>query len=309
MNEVSKLSHDLNVITAEINSYKSIAGQAIFEIGKRLKHVKENDLAHGQYVKWLESIEMDRTTAHRFIKVADELNVDTWQHLSSRALYEIATMPKEEREKTHVIPSTGEEKTVDEMTVRELREVKKALKEAEAAKKKAEAEADQARRSEEIAMKQLEEAESGTNKRIQQLQSELQKAKSEVKTIEIEKEVVPPELKTEIELKDREIKALKDELKRIDKAKKMDEQAADKELKYLNFEANKTVLSTKIKIDEFLKDVAITAFRKGAIAASSDKTRKSLEEGIGELENFCEEMRFALNGRIDLSKRGGQANE
>lgn len=102
-----------------------------------MKHVKENDLTHGQWAKWCESIGMSRGQATKFIKVFDELharNGSTSNQIGLEALYQIATMPEEQRYRPHTIPSTGEVKTVDEMTVRELREVKKALKEAEEAR-------------------------------------------------------------------------------------------------------------------------------------------------------------------------------
>lgn len=128
MNEIS-LSSDLNVITAEINSYKQIAGQSIFEIGKRLKHVKENDLVHGEFGEWLESVDMNDSYARKFMTVYEELgdNRSTLNTLGMSALYQIATLPEPEREKEHTLQS-GEKKTVDEMTVRELQEIKKQLK-------------------------------------------------------------------------------------------------------------------------------------------------------------------------------------
>ena len=134
MQEVA-LSNDLTQLTTEIKTYQSIGGQAIFEIGRRLKKVKEEDLAHGQYLKWLESIKMDRSTANKFIKVTQNLpNVETFLHSGVNALYEIATMPEEERDQPQQLDS-GEVKKPDEMTVRELRETKKKLKQSEEANK------------------------------------------------------------------------------------------------------------------------------------------------------------------------------
>ncbi|WP_236582986.1 DUF3102 domain-containing protein [Staphylococcus equorum] len=75
----------------------------IFEIGRRLKHVKENDLAHGEFGKWLKSINMNHDTANKMMKIANELSSKsyTYMNLGSRALYEIATLPEEERTKEH----------------------------------------------------------------------------------------------------------------------------------------------------------------------------------------------------------------
>src|SRR5699024_5025053 len=127
-----ELSTDLNTITAEINAYQRVAGEAIFEIGRRLKHVKENDLAHGEFGKWLDEVGMTPRTAQRLIKVVDELGekATTLSHLGWSALNEIATLPPAEREAEHVT-AKGETKTPDKMTVRELWELKRQLKQAE----------------------------------------------------------------------------------------------------------------------------------------------------------------------------------
>lgn len=105
-----------------------MAGEAIFEIGKRLKHVKENDLVHGEFGKWLERIEISWDTANRMMKIASELSLSSnyvsGRNLGIKVLYEISQFSGSEREKSHTVPSTGQTKTVDEMTVRELREVK-----------------------------------------------------------------------------------------------------------------------------------------------------------------------------------------
>ena len=123
MDEVT-LSNNLSQIELEINHHKQIAGQSIWEIGRRLNHVKENDLAHGQFMEWLKKIEFSQTVANQFMKVAKELpNSVTSQNLGINALYLIATLPEEEKqEQIEKIEQGGTP------TVRELQEVKKKLK-------------------------------------------------------------------------------------------------------------------------------------------------------------------------------------
>lgn len=123
MNEIT-LSNNLSQIELEISHHKQIAGQSIWEIGRRLNHVKENNLTHGQFTKWVENQGIAVREAQRMMKVASELpNATTWSHLGSRALYLIATLPEEEKEEQIQRIEGG-----DTPTVRELQEVKTKLK-------------------------------------------------------------------------------------------------------------------------------------------------------------------------------------
>ena len=123
MNEIT-LSNNLSQIELEISHHKQIAGQSIWEIGRRLNHVKENNLVHGEFREWHENLGLDKDFAYKSMKIAKELpNVETLRHLGTTALHLIATLPEEEREEQIQRIEDG-----DTPTVRELQEVKKKLK-------------------------------------------------------------------------------------------------------------------------------------------------------------------------------------
>ena len=123
MNEIT-LSNNLSQIELEISHHKQIAGQSIWEIGRRLNHVKENDLVHGQFGKWLDTIKISHSEARKMMTIAQQLsNRSTLNDLGTSALYLIATLPEEEREEQIQRIEDG-----DTPTVRELQEVKRKLK-------------------------------------------------------------------------------------------------------------------------------------------------------------------------------------
>jgi hypothetical protein len=119
VNEIS-LSNNINQIELEINHHKQIAGQSIWEIGRRLNHVKEHDLTHGQFGRWLDKIGFHYREANRMMTVAKQLpNLTTLSDLGSSALYLIATLPVEEKQAQINRIEQG-----DNPTVRELQDLK-----------------------------------------------------------------------------------------------------------------------------------------------------------------------------------------
>lgn len=99
-------------------------------------------MAHGEFGKWCESISMNTSQASRFIKVYEELaesNLRSNAKLGFANLIEIATLPPEHREVPHELPS-GETKKPEDMTVRELRELKRRLKAEQAERERLERE-------------------------------------------------------------------------------------------------------------------------------------------------------------------------
>lgn len=296
MNEL-QLSNDLTTIETEIKSYQNIAGQSIFEIGRRLKHVKENDLAHGEFGKWLQSINMHHDTANKMMKIANELNSNsyTYMNLGSRALYEIATLPEPERTKEHTT-SNGETKTPDEMTVRELRELKKQLKQRDEQNAQLQSQVEQAQRSEKIAKKQLEDAES---------------REPEVVEKEIVKEIVPDRINKQLEnlkndkklleQREKELSDLKRRFKEREqqpetsKYKRDSNLTEEEQIASIRFQVETNLLALRDDANEFLDKAAHTPYREAAIARASQRTKNMMFDVVEEMEAWTRQMRNALN--------------
>ena len=136
MQEIT-LSDNLQQIEVEINWHKENAGKSIWEIGRRLNHVKENDLAHGEFMDWVDSLDINHSEANRMMKIAKEIpNYANWHNLSNRALYLISTLPEEEKEKQIKRVENG-----DIPKIKEIEDLKRKLKESEERNKQLEEQA------------------------------------------------------------------------------------------------------------------------------------------------------------------------
>lgn len=198
---------DLEIIESEILFYKRNAGQAIIEIGKRLNEAKAQ-LSHGEWLPWLrEKVDISERSAQDFMRLAREYSksAEIADLGASKALALLA-LPVSEREQfaaeKHDVD--GVEKSVADMTAKEL---KKAIEERDAARQtmeamKARAEvAEQSREKMEqdmIYLKELQkrarEAEEAKAEELRRVEAELEKLKSRPVEVAVEYRTDPTEL-------------------------------------------------------------------------------------------------------------------
>lgn len=128
------VTRPIEVIEGEILFFKAQAGGAILEIGRRLIEAK-SQLQHGEWLPWLaEKVDFSEMTAQRFMKLARECeNTPALLDLGATKALALLALPESEREEfvsgKHEV--RGEEKTVQEMSTRELDEAIRARKQAE----------------------------------------------------------------------------------------------------------------------------------------------------------------------------------
>ena len=115
----------IETITEEIIFYKNVGGQAVIEIGRRLTEAKAQ-LKHGEWLPWLrEKVEFSETSAQNFMRIAREYgNTHLVGDLGASKALVLLALPASEREnfasEKHLV--NGEEKSVSEMSKRELEE-------------------------------------------------------------------------------------------------------------------------------------------------------------------------------------------
>jgi hypothetical protein len=139
---MSIVIRSIETITAEIKIFEQSMKESIahhaWEIGRRLNEAK-SVVSHGEFTKWIENnFEFTNRYAQEFMKFYDS-NTNSnslFDGLEWTKIRQVISLPEsvdraEFIADPHTIPSTGESKQVEDMTVKQLREVTKQLKQAE----------------------------------------------------------------------------------------------------------------------------------------------------------------------------------
>ena len=286
---------DIETITAEILTLKQNAGDAIIGIGQRLIEAKEM-LPHGSWLPWLEDqVEFSVSAANRFMRLAREwTNSSALTNLGATKALSLLALPPEEREQFiaehHIV--NGEEKTVIDMTSRELEQAIRERDEARLAAEAAQADAKSAAESRakmEADMVLLKEQCRSFQDAVSAAQKELEELKArpvDVAVMAVDQEKIDAARS----------EAVAEMQAKVDKAKAARDKAEEKRK-----EAESALAAVRAKLEEAGK-----AERKAAIAGDSDLAVFQLLFGQAqEIANKLHGLLIKAQGREDGSQAAG----
>jgi regulator of replication initiation timing len=256
---------DVERLKAEVILLSSQMATNIIEIGQRLTDIREK-VKHGDWDAWVETnLPFSKRWANQYIRAYKEFG-NSSSHLPAKKMFLLLDLPEEEREpfiqQPHELPS-GETKTINEMSTREIQAEVKARKEAEKKAKKLE-------------------------RQIADLQN-----RPEPEPRIIEKEVIPPEAQRQIwEAKTtaNQLNKVSDENKRL----KLELEALKS-----NSIDDRTVMEAKVstftgRIKEFIRQMSPLGYLGQEVMRTSPKAQKDYENSITALEKWCHDMRDAM---------------
>jgi len=203
----------IEVITAEIWLYKQQAGAAILEIGRRLIEAKAQ-LSHGEWLPWLEEkVEFSDVTANRFMRLAREYeNPSLVTDLGASKALVLLALPASERDdfvaEKHEV--NGTEKSVSEMSRRELEKV---IKERDEARQRAEA-------LEKDMETQLEEQRAVYDVDMADARAKIEEAENRAKGYELKLEQVNAQAAEDLKEAEETVRQLRQELQDLQNAPK-----------------------------------------------------------------------------------------
>lgn len=296
---------DIETITAEIREAKLLGGEAILTIGQRLIEAKAV-LPHGEWLPWLnERVEFSERTARRFMKLAREwTNRPALTGLGAAKALALLALPESEREEflsqSHQV--NGEEKTVIDMTSREL---ERAIKERDEARRAAEqAKVDAKAASESRAS--MEESLKTANELLNR--ANLEKEQAEASVAGLEKQLA------ELKAAPVEVAVMQVDQDQLDAARAEGEAARALELEKLQAELDK-VTEAKQKADRKRKDAEAALeetkvqLERTAIAADPDVAK--FEVYFSQIQEMIKKLRGLLlkaRAREDQSTAGRLAD-
>ena len=293
--EAAPQVRDIEVITEEILSLKQTAGDAILSIGDRLIEAK-GMLTHGEWLSWLEDrVEFTERTAQRFMRLAREWrNPTALSDLGATKALTLLALPPEEREKfigeIHVV--NGEEKSVSDMTSRELEQ---AVKDAEQARADA---------------RTAEEARAKMEADLRIVKANLEARQAEAEKYRAETDALRTELE-ELKARPVDVAVMTVDQEKLDKARsdaisEMQSKVDRAEAARGKAEEARRAAEAALEEARTKLEAAVKTERKETIAADADLA--AFELLFGQVMDIANKMRGILlkaHGRKDSGKEAG----